>query len=562
LNAFNLCVGEGFRGGKRGGNAVMRKGVKAAVVGGVVAVVVGGAGYGTYNVVSALNGTAVSGGSAPERTGPPGADEVKETSQDFFAAWQKGDAETAASYTNFPEAAQELLTAYGTDAHISQVRITPGAASGTTVPFSVKATVSFDGRSKPLSYSSRLSVVRGTSTHRPLVDWQPSVVYPALQKGDTLVTGESAAPAIEAVDRNGAVLTKEKYPSLGPILDELRAKYGDQAGGTPAVELSIHHADTEAADTPLITLAKGRPGKLRTTLSASAQAAAEEAVQRFAESSIVAVKASTGEVLAVANHREDAFNAAFLGRLAPGSTMKIISAATLIDNGITSANGPAPCPDTAVWQSQTFHNLTGMKADEHATLSDSFARSCNTAFVKYADSVKVDSLTREAEDRFGLGRDNWKTGIPSFDGSVPASGGPDTAANMIGQGQVQMSPLNMASVTATAMTGRFHQPVLVSPRLDDRELARAQGLPAGTVAQLRQMMHRTATTGTAAQAMSGLSGDIGAKTGSAEVDGQAKSNSWFTGYRGDVAAAAMTQEGGHGGDAAGPIVAAVLRAAG
>jgi cell division protein FtsI/penicillin-binding protein 2 len=76
------------------------------------------------------------------------------------------------------------------------------------------------------------------------------------------------------------------------------------------------------------------------------------------------------------------------------------------------------------------------------------------------------------------------------------------------------------------------------------------------------MMNRTATSGTAAVAMSGLSGSIGAKTGSAEVDGQAKSNSWFTGYRNDVAAAAMTQEGGHGGDAAGPIVAAVLRAGG
>ncbi|MEU0604029.1 penicillin-binding transpeptidase domain-containing protein, partial [Streptomyces sp. NPDC006393] len=213
-----------------------------------------------------------------------------------------------------------------------------------------------------------------------------------------------------------------------------------------------------------------------------------------------------------------------------------------------------------------FHNLKGLQPDEHASLSDSFSRSCNTAFVKLTDDLAdrggSDALTREAQDRFGLGRDNWKSGIPSFDGSVPAVTGPDQAANMIGQGQVQMSPLNMASVTATAMTGRFRQPVLVSPQLDDRELATARGLPASTVAQLRQMMNRTATSGTAAVAMSGLRGRIGAKTGSAEVDGQAKSNSWFTGYRNDVAAAAMTQEGGHGGDAAGPIVAAVLRAAG
>ena len=72
----------------------------------------------------------------------------------------------------------------------------------------------------------------------------------------------------------------------------------------------------------------------------------------------------------------------------------------------------------------------------------------------------------------------------------------------------------------------------------------------------------TAPGGTATQAMSRLGGDIGAKTGSAEVGGQETSNSWFTGFRNDVAAAAMTEEGGHGGDAAGPIVAQVLRAGG
>jgi cell division protein FtsI/penicillin-binding protein 2 len=120
----------------------------------------------------------------------------------------------------------------------------------------------------------------------------------------------------------------------------------------------------------------------------------------------------------------------------------------------------------------------------------------------------------------------------------------------------------MASVTATAITGAFRQPYLVSPKLDDRELATAKGLPYNTASQLKQMMRLTATQGTATKAMAGLGGDIGAKTGSAEVDGQQVSNSWFTGFRNDMAAAAMTEEGGHGGDAAGPIVAAVLRAAG
>ncbi|GGX17928.1 penicillin-binding protein [Streptomyces malachitofuscus] len=546
----------------------MGKGVKAAVIGGVFAVMVGGAGYGAYNIVSAVSGGGGGGAAETKKAGPPDEEEVRKTTEAFFAAWEKGAADRAASYTNNAQEAGALLSGYGEEAHIGDVGITPGTATGTTVPFTVKATVSHEGKSKPLSYKSELTVVRGKTTGRALVDWKPSVVHPDLKDGDTLVTEESAQPPIEAVDRDGTVLKKEEYPSLGPILDTLRQKYGAKAGGTPGVELVVRHAEDAsgeaAADTPLLTLAEGEPGKLRTTLSAGVQAAAEKAVKGFAESSVVAVKPSTGEVLAVANHRADGFNAAFQGKVAPGSTMKIITAAMLIDNGVTSMNGPAPCPSSAMWRSQTFKNLTGMTPNEGATLANSFLRSCNTAFIKLIDEqpLTTESLTREAQERFGLGRDDWKTGIVSFDGSVPAVGGPDQAANAIGQGQVQMNPLNMASVTATAITGTFRQPYLVSPDLDGRQLAQAKGLPPGTAAQLKQMMRLTATQGTAQQAMGGLGGDIGAKTGSAEVDGNATSDSWFTGFRNDIAAAAMAQQGGHGGDAAGPIVAAVLRAGG
>lgn len=544
----------------------MGKGVKAAVIGGVFAVMVGGAGYGTYNVVNALNGDGggTGGVASGKGTGAPDKDEVEETTARFFAAWRTGATAEAASYTNNDAAAEQLLGAFADDAHITDVKITPGAARGTTVPYTVKAKVAYGGKSEPLSYKSELKVVRGLTTGRALVDWQPSVVHPELKKNDTLVTERSATPPIEAVGRDGTELTKEKYPSLGPVLDALRDKYGEKAGGSPGIELVIRHEGDGSPDTPLLTLAKGRPGKLTTTISPSAQAAAEKAVKRFAQSSVVAVKPSTGEVLAVANNRTDGFNAAFEGQAAPGSTMKIITAAMLIDNGVTSMNGPAPCPDTAVWQSQTFKNLTNMKPNENATLANSFMRSCNTAFIKLIDEKPLTdaSLTQEAEERFGLGQDDWKTGIVSFDGSVPTVDGPDRAAGAIGQGQVQMSPLNMASVTATAITGAFRQPYLVSPELDGRDLAQARGLRSSTAAQLKQMMRLTATQGTAMEAMAGLGGDIGAKTGSAEVDGNAESNSWFTGFRDDIAAAAMSEEGGHGGDAAGPIVAAVLRTGG
>ncbi|MFD8296885.1 penicillin-binding transpeptidase domain-containing protein [Streptomyces bauhiniae] len=537
------------------------KGVRVAVVSGVCVTMLGGAGYGMYNIASALNGTAT-GGVKAAPTGPPSGEEVEQTTAKFFAAWEKNQPEQAAGLTNFPEDAETVLTAYGSDAHITDVHITPGKTTGQTVPFQVRATVSYGEETRPLAYASRLTVVRGVNSHRPLVDWNPALVHPKLAKGDSLTVEESATPQIDAVDRNGQVLTKEKYPSLGPVLDELRKRYGDRTGGRAGVELVIRHEGSGAADTTLMTLVKGKPGKLRTTLSASAQAAAEAAVTDYTNSSVAAVQPSTGEILAFANHRDDGFNAAFLGELAPGSTMKIVSAATLIDSGLTSANGPAPCPPSAVWQSQTFTNLTGLAPNENATLSESFARSCNTAFVKFADEVKADSLATEAAQRFGIGRNDWKVGVPSFDGRVPSPDGPDRAAGLIGQGQVQMSPLNMASVTATAKTGTFRQPVIVPLSLDGRRAATARGLAPGTSQQLRQMMNRTARSGTAAGVMAGLSGNVGAKTGSAEVDGQSRSNSWFTGYRDDIAAAAMTEDGGHGIDAAGPIVARVLRSAG
>ena len=67
--------------------------------------------------------------------------------------------------------------------------------------------------------------------------------------------------------------------AIGPILDSLREKYGDSAGGSPGIETWIEPADTQLPDTTLLTLAKGKPGRRQTTLDAGAQAAAEKAVK-------------------------------------------------------------------------------------------------------------------------------------------------------------------------------------------------------------------------------------------------------------------------------------------
>ncbi|MDQ0775198.1 hypothetical protein QF026_003664 [Streptomyces aurantiacus] len=554
---------------------------KPAVIGGLIAVVVGGAGIGGYALFGGGAAADASPAEKPVKSGPLSAAEVKSTATAFLTAWQSGDVKTAASVTNDASAAAPLLTGYGKEAYVKDVTLTAKKRSGDAVPFSVKGTVTYKTLTEPLAYESELTVVRRAKDGKPLVDWHSAVVHPDLEDGDKLVTGEAGTPPVKALDRDGGELTTAKYPSLGTVLDGLREKFGKKAGGKAGVELRVVRAGSEDAkgtkgskesedaakkaasdknpDKTLLELSKGTPGTVRTTLSPDLQTTAEEQVAAKSKASAVIIRPSTGEILAVANSGHG-FNTAFQGSLAPGSTMKVITASLLIDKGLASANKEHPCPKYSTYGGWKFQNDDKFEI-KGGTFKASFARSCNTAFISQAKELDDDDLTKQAQQVFGLGMDNWAIGVPTFDGSVPVQSQAQKAASLIGQGGVRMNPLNMASVVATAKTGTFHQPYLVSPTVDDRTLAKAsRSLSASTQSQLKELLQYTAAAGTAAEAMAGLGPDFGAKTGSAEVDGQKKPNGWFTAWKGDLAAAGVVQQGGHGGETAGPIVAALLKA--
>ncbi|MFF3403903.1 penicillin-binding transpeptidase domain-containing protein [Streptomyces sp. NPDC002659] len=544
-----------------------------ALIGGVVAVVVGGAGLAAYSMYS---GDTAGEDGKPDRTakplaaGPVKAAEVQATADGFLTAWQRGDAAKAAALTNRTAAAQTALSGYHKDAHIEQFTLTRGKASGPKVTFRVSATVSYGGKSKPLAYDSELTVVRAENG-KPLVRWLPSVMHPDLKENDTLVTGE-ADPPVKALDRNGAELTTAKYPSLGTVLDGLREKFGRKAGGKAGIELRVVRGDrakkseqgaeeNRSPSKTLLTVSKGTPGTLRTTLSATAQAAAEREVGKRERASVVVMKPSTGEILAAANSSHG-YNTALQGSLAPGSTMKIVTASMLLEKDLTSIDKPHPCPKYASYGGWKFQNVENFEI-KNGTFRSSFAASCNTAFITQAEKLDNNDLTKQAQQVFGLGLNNWSTGVSSFDGAVPVQSNAQMASSLIGQGGVRMNPLNVASIISTAKTGVFRQPYLVSPDVDGRSLATARRkLDASAQTQLHELLSYTATSGSAAEAMAGLGSDIGGKTGSAEVDGQEKPNGWFTAWRGDLAAAAVVQQGGRGGKSAGPLVAAVLRTGG
>ncbi|WP_405408902.1 penicillin-binding transpeptidase domain-containing protein [Streptomyces sp. NBC_01124] len=564
--------------------AAERRRTKPAVIGSVAAVVVAGAGFGAYAVYGGDAGgedtarTKSAAAAEKVKSGPLTAAEVTSTAQRFLTAWQKGDVAGAAAATDDAGAAKALLTGYAKDAHVKDATFTAGTPAGAKVPFSVKATVAYEKTSEPLAYDSALTVVRRAGDGEPRVDWHASVVHPELRDGDRLVTGKAGDPPVKALDRDGGEITAAEYPSLGTVLDGLRDKYGKKAGGTPGIELRVVRGQAEqagagdgkgakesgageVADKTLLELSKGTPGTLRTTLDPALQAAAEQQVDGKKGASVVLMRASTGEILAVANGGHG-FNTAFLGSLAPGSTMKVVTASMLLEKDLASVNEKHPCPKYFTYGGWKFQNDDKFEIKD-GTFKASFARSCNTAFISQAPELKDDDLTRQAKEVFGLSMNNWSVGVSTFDGRVPVQSKAQMAASLIGQGGVRMNPLNMASVSATVKSGSFHQPYLVAPSVDGRKLATASRTMSGsTLAALRELMSYTAAYGTAAEAMAGVSGDVGAKTGSAEVDGQEKPNGWFTAYRGDLAAAGVVQQGGHGGDTAGPIVAALLKAGG
>ncbi|OIK01536.1 penicillin-binding transpeptidase domain-containing protein [Streptomyces colonosanans] len=549
--------------------ATERKSNGPLVIAGLLAVVgVGGAvvGYSVMGDGAAAEDrtTATADHEEVKKKGPLSASEVQTAATAFLTAWQQGDVTKAAAATDDSAAATRALTGYGKDAHITGVTLTRGTPSGASVPFSVKATVSYQGKSKPLAYESKLTVVRRADDGAPQVRWQPSVVHPDLTDGDRLVTGEAGAPPVRALDRAGGELTTAKYPSLGPVMDGLREKYGKKAGGTAGVELRIVRkaaakGTQKTPDKTLVTLSEGTPGTLKTTLNPTLQAKAEQQVAAKDKASVVIMRPSTGEILAVANSNHG-FNVGFQGSLAPGSTMKIVTSTLLFEKGLASPDKPHPCPKYFTYGGWKFQNVKEFEIKK-GTFKASFAASCNTAFISQAKKLHDDDLTKVAQQVYGLGLNNWSIGVPTFDGAVPVQSAAPMAASLIGQGGVRMNPLNMASVVSTAKTGVFRQPYLVSPSVDNRTLAKAsRTMSASTQAQLKDVLQYTAAAGTAAKAMAGLGPDFGAKTGSAEVDGQKQPNGWFAAWKGDLAGAGVVQEGGHGGDTAGPIVAALLRA--
>ena len=269
---------------------------------------------------------------------------------------------------------------------------------------------------------------------------------------------------------------------------------------------------------------------------------------------MVAVRPSSGELVAVVNTPVNGYNRALLGRYPPGSTFKVVTAGALLAGGLRPGD-PVDCPKEAKVGGRTFGNFE----DEvlgRITFASAFAHSCNTAFVQQAAKrLDGDELVDTAA-QFGFGLDP-SPGIPAVTSRVPApSDRADLAAEAFGQGRVTASPLQMATVAATVAEGRWRQPRLVSAEAEAAAPDPLDGKVAGT---LRTLMRQVVTEGTAATA--NLPGKVGGKTGTAEFGSgdPLPTHAWFIGFRGDLAFAVVVEDGGVGGRVAAPVAARFLR---
>jgi len=327
-----------------------------------------------------------------------------------------------------------------------------------------------------------------------------------------------------------------------------------QLAGQPGATVTV----VNGSGANIATLAK-LPSRLgtsvRTTIEPAVQQAAEAALAGEKKSAaLVAVNASTGQLLAAVSVNSGGFDQAIDGGFPPGSTFKVITSSALITHGLTPQSA-ASCPGTATVDGEVFHNAEGEAPV--STMLQAFTESCNTAFIKLATGHLTASDFPSAAAMFGLGKAP-KIGLIAFGGSVPQpSDEADLAATAIGQGRVLISPLAMAMVAAAADTGTVHSPQLVVGASGSS--AGPSQLPASVVSGLHEMMAAVVARGTAAG--QGLPAGTYAKTGTAQygTSNPPKTDAWLMGFKGDIAfAAIVVNSDGNGGPTCGPIVAKFL----
>jgi penicillin-binding protein 2 len=357
---------------------------------------------------------------------------------------------------------------------------------------------------------------------------------------------------------------------------------------------------------------------LRLTLDLNLQLTAEAALGNR-PGAVVALNPRTGEVLAMVSHptfdpndfthripvktwkqlttdpMHPLMNKAIQAQLAPGSIFKIITGTAALETGTIRPDFKVLCKGQVTIYGHTYHGWTWWTLHGgHGTVDfhKAIVVSCDVYFYTLGKMLGIDKIDFFA-DKMGLGR---RTGIDLPDEDAGLMPSPSwvrkvyhhawwpgvTMSVAIGQGAVQMTPLQVAYVIGgIASGGTFFRPHLAFPQelenLGVDPPAQSPNrfpLSESTVQAVTNGMwgvvNEDGGTGAGARCQ-GLS--VAGKTGTAQVVSQGlqeavhkvayRDNAWFVGYSPspdpDIAVAVLVMHGQHSSVAA-PIAGDVIKA--
>lgn len=256
------------------------------------------------------------------------------------------------------------------------------------------------------------------------------------------------------------------------------------------------------------------------------------------------------------------FNRAVAGTYPPGSTFKLVVAAAALERDPVLKFRQFYCPGYIDIEGR---RLTCSKAHEELDLMEAIAYSCNVVFAQLGLEIGEEALRQQARI-FGF-EQGLLENVPVKSSSLGASpmSANGLAETAIGQGQVLVTPLQMAVLTgAIANDGVLVSPSLLKGRavkgkdftvLNDRPVE-VRVMNWETAAYLEQAMVGTVAYGTGWQAQ--LSGvQVAGKTGSAE-NPHGPAHAWFVAFapaeEPRIAVAVVVENAGSGGGNGGPIV--------
>ena len=541
-----------------------RRAGRIALIVVAVVVVAAIAGVGVVKVLPGMQGNDNTAGFHPAGHSPSA--DAEQIAAAFLRAWSAGQLGEAAGLTDDPAGARRALAGYrqglnlrkltgavtGTAAAMAPAvpagMPTAGAAASSTlerVAFRINATVA--GSASPAavsgtwSYRSALTAYQVPHGSGWFIQWLPGVVAPGLTDGQQLAAVAVPPQGTSVTDSAGHPLSSYNDPGLATVANLLTSAAPNEKG-SPGLAVQIQDASDGAVSGGQTTIIAPEGGRVATTISPRAEQAASTAVSGADGSAMLVIQPSTGHILAIANNA-GSDDYALLASVAPGSTMKIITATALINSGLVSETSPVGCPLAYTVTGITFHNDKGESEPAGTPFMTDFAQSCNNAFTQQWPHLSG-ALASTAKEYFGLNQ-KWNLGITGVNASyfsAPASAsGSELAQEAFGQGDLTASPIAMASVAATVGHGIFQQPFLVP----GTKQVTATPLPQATDTYLKEMMREVVTSGTATGLNNIPGGPVMAKTGTAEYDNNpAHTHIWTIGWQGDIAFAVFVQNGG------------------